>query len=105
MRLPALKHVKMEWQDDVDVIVCNDEVARGRPAPYLIFHAMEKTDVYAVSAVATVGDTVSDLEAGHNAGVGWNIGVLSGAHSRKKLESEPHTAIIDSVADLPSVFE
>ena len=104
-RLADVLVQKMEWQDDVDVIVCNDEVERGRPAPYLIFHAMEQTNVDAVSAVATVGDTVSDLQAGHNAGVGWIIGVLSGAHSKRQLKSEPHTAIIKSVADLPSVFE
>ena len=96
---------KLEWQDDIDTIVCNDDVARGRPAPYLIFHAMENTDIHTVSGVATVGDTVSDLQAGHNAGVGWNVGVLSGSHSKKMLASEPHTAIIDSIADLPSVFD
>lgn len=96
---------KLGWRDDVDTIVSNDDVERGRPAPYLIFHAMESTDVDAVSSVATVGDTVSDLKAGHNAGVGWNIGVLTGAHTRKKLEKEPHTAIIDSIADLPDLFE
>ena len=95
---------KLGWSNDLDAIVCNDEVARGRPAPYLIFHAMEKTGVDAVSTVATVGDTVADLQAGNNAGVGWNIGVLSGDHSEKELEAEPYTALIDSVADLPDFF-
>lgn len=104
-RLADLLLQKLGWEDSIDIVVCNDEVARGRPAPSLIFHAMEKSAVVAVSAVATVGDTVSDLKAGHNAGVGWNIGVLSGAHTRRKLKSAPHTAIIHSVADLPSVFE
>jgi phosphonatase-like hydrolase len=95
---------KLGWADDIDAIVCNDEVKRGRPAPYLIFHAMEKTGVDAVSAVATIGDTVADLQAGNNAGVGWNIGVLSGDTSEEELEAEPHTALIDSVADLPGLF-
>ena len=54
--------------------------------------------------MASVGDTRSDLEAGANAGVGWNIGVLSGAHSREQLEELPHTALINSVADLPEVL-
>ena len=104
-RLADVLVQKLGWQDNVDAIVCNDEVAKGRPAPYLIFHAMEKTGVDVVENVATVGDTVSDLQAGHNARVGWNIGVLSGAHTEKQLQELPHTAIITSVAELSTVFE
>ena len=33
-------------------------------------------------------------------GVRWNVGVLSGAHSREALSTAPHTHIIQSVADL-----
>ena len=95
---------KLGWADDIDAIVCNDDVKRGRPAPYLIFHAMEKTGIDAVFKVATIGDTVADLQAGNNAGVGWNIGVLSGDTSEEELEAEPHTALIDSIADLPGLF-
>ncbi len=104
-RLADVLITKLDWNDDVDIVVCNDDVARGRPAPYLIFHAMEKALVKSVDAVATVGDTVADLQAGNNAAVGWNIGVLSGSHSRKKLKREEPTAIIGSVADLPAVFD
>ena len=104
-RLADVLIEKLGWSNDIDAVVSNDEVERGRPAPYLIFHAMEDTGVEAVSTVATVGDTVSDLKAGDNAGVGWNIGVLSGAHSRRELKAEPHTAIIDSIADLPALFD
>jgi len=50
--------------------------------------------------VACVGDTTLDLLAGHNAGVRWNIGVLSGAHGRPALEGAPHTHLLPSVADL-----
>lgn len=104
-RLADVLIQKLGWLDDIDAVVCNDDVSAGRPAPYLIFRAMERTEVKAVRGVATVGDTVSDLQAGDNAGVGWNIGVLSGAHRKKALKAEPHTAIIGSVADLPELFE
>jgi phosphonatase-like hydrolase len=93
----------LQWETEVDAIVCGDEVKQGRSAPYLIFHAMEATGVQSVHHVANVGDTAVDLRAGYNAGVRWNIGVLSGAHDRQQLEKEPHTHLLPSVADLPEV--
>jgi len=92
------------WRKLADTFVCGDDVAKGRPAPYLIFHAMEATGVDSVHAVGTLGDTVLDLRAGHNAGVKLNIGTLSGAHDRARLAACPHTHIIDSVADLPRLL-
>ena len=81
-----------------------DEVAQGRPAPFMIFRVMEKTGVVDVRRVAVVGDTTLDLEAGWNAGVGQIIGVLSGAHGIDRLNKAPHTNIVGSVADLPGLW-
>jgi phosphonatase-like hydrolase len=89
----------------VDAIVCGDDVTRGRPAPDLIFRAMQVAGVSDARRVVCVGDTVLDLQAGNNAGAGWVIGVLSGAHSRAQLEMEPHTGLIASVATLPRLLE
>ena len=91
-------------RDTVDAVVCGDDVAQGRPAPYLIFHAMEASGIGDVRRVAAVGDTTLDLAAGSNAGVSWNIGVLSGAHDRASLEKAPHTHILTSVAALPTLW-
>ena len=92
------------WKNGVaDAIVCGDDVALGRPAPYLIFRSMELTGVTSVHRVMCVGDTVLDLQAGHNAGVRHVVGVLSGAHKKEQLEKEPHTHLIASVAALSSV--
>jgi phosphonatase-like hydrolase len=94
------------WADGiVDAVVCGDDVRRGRPAPYLIHRAMETTGVTSVFKVANVGDTTLDLWAGHNAGVRWNIAVLSGAHDRGMLAGAPGTHIIESLADLASVWD
>lgn len=91
------------WEENVaDAVVCSDDVVRGRPAPYMIFHAMEATRVISVHRVASVGDTVNDLQAGWHAGVRWNIGVLTGAHRKEQLEQAPHTHLLPSVAALPS---
>jgi phosphonatase-like hydrolase len=87
----------------VDAIVCGDDVALGRPAPYLIFRSMELTGVTSVHEVMCVGDTVLDLEAGRNAGARYVVGVLSGAHKKAQLEQAPHTHLIACVADLPTI--
>ncbi len=93
------------WEREVvDVVVCGDDVRRGRPAPDLIFCAMEAAGVSDARQVMNVGDTVLDLQAGQNAGVRWNVGVLSGAHGRSMLEQEPHTHLLDSVASLPDFW-
>lgn len=89
----------------VDAVVCGDDVPHGRPAPYMIFRAMERTGVINVRRVVNVGDTVLDLESGWNAGVAQNIGVLSGAHLREQLLWAPHTHLLPSVADLPGLFQ
>ncbi|HET7371664.1 MAG TPA: phosphonatase-like hydrolase [Gammaproteobacteria bacterium] len=90
--------------DVADAIVCGDDVSLGRPAPYMIFRAMERTGVIGVRQVVNVGDTVLDLEAGNNAGAQGVVGVLSGAHSREQLERRPHTHLLASVADLPRIL-
>lgn len=96
----------MRWDGDlINAVVCGDDVAQGRPAPYLIFRAMEMSGVTSVHRVTNVGDTVLDLQAGQNAGVRCNIGVLSGAHTKEQLEREPHTHLLSSVAMLPALWK
>jgi phosphonatase-like hydrolase len=90
----------LNWEVDVvDTMVCADDVSQGRPAPFLIFRAMEQTNVQSVHRVMNVGDTDVDLHAGYNAG--WNVGVLTGAHDRETLSRAPHTHLIESIAELP----
>jgi len=95
----------LDWnRGTVEAVVCGDDVARSRPAPDLIFAAMERCEVTRVERVANVGDTVRDLEAARGAGVRWNVGVLSGAHDRATLARAPHTHLLASVAELPALF-
>lgn len=95
----------LSWDEGVvDAVVCGDDVRRGRPAPDLIFRAMGEAGAADARRVVNVGDTVLDLQAGHNARVRWNVGVLSGAHGRELLEQAPHTHLLDSVAALPDLW-
>jgi len=80
-----------------------DDVAAGRPAPYLIFQAMEATGVRDVRRVLVAGDTTRDLQAGCNAGVAAVVGVLTGGQDAAALGAEQHTHILPSVADLPAL--
>lgn len=91
-------------QGVVDAVVCADDVPQGRPAPYLIFRAMEAAGIHSVHRVANVGDTTLDLQAGRHAGVRWNVGVLSGAHPEEQLRRMPHTHLLPSVRELPTLW-
>jgi len=92
------------WADRLDAWVCGEDVPQGRPAPFMIFRAMERCGVVDVRRVAVVGDTRLDLEAAWNAGAGWRIGVLTGAHDRATLAAGPHTHLCDAITALPSLW-
>ena len=103
--ITALLLSSLGWDRGLaDVVVCGDDVSRGRPAPDLILAAMRAAGVEDSTRVASAGDTTLDLRAGEAARVGWNVGVLSGAHDRTALVAAPHTHILASVAELPELF-
>jgi phosphonatase-like hydrolase len=93
------------WRGEVDLALSPADVGRGRPEPDMILGAMSRLGVAHPEAVAVVGDTVSDLEAGARAGAGAVVGVLSGAHDEATLTAAPHTAIIADVTGLLPLLE
>lgn len=97
---------RLGWHDSnlLDATVTSDEVARGRPHPDLLYKAMERTGVKFTQAVAKVGDTPADLGEGASAGSGLNIGVTNGSHTKKELESHPHTHLISDLRELPALI-
>ena len=88
---------RLGWEEYFAAIICSDDVLQGRPAPFMLFHAMEAARVDSVANVMAVGDTPLDLQAGTNAGLGAVVGVLSGASNSETLRREPHTHILRSV--------
>ena len=95
---------RLGWEDLFDRVLASNDAPAGRPAPYLIYRAMMDLQAHDVRRVAVVGDTPLDLQAGMNAGAGWVIGVLSGAHGLETLGATPHTHLLPSVAALPALF-
>ena len=95
------------WREKGLVDMCLDVESTqgvGRPAPFMIFHAMQNLGIQSVHEVIKIGDTPADLLSGYNAGCKGNIGVLSGANHREVLEKYNHTHILDSIRDLPELI-
>lgn len=63
---------------------------KGRPYPYMIFKNIETLEVTSVEHVIKVGDTISDIKEGKNAGV-LSVAVLEGSSemglSQKEYEA------------------
>lgn len=75
-----------------DVWVSPDGVGgKGRPNPYMIFANMQALGLTAVGNVIKVGDTISDIREGVNAGV-WTVGVVEGS-SELGLSQEEYEAM------------
>ena len=51
---------------------------KGRPYPYMIFANMQALGLSSVKNVVKVGDTISDIKEGVQAGV-WTVGVVEGS--------------------------
>lgn len=60
---------------------------KGRPYPYMVFRNMEALGVQDVRKVIKVGDTVSDIREGKNAGV-LSAGVVIGSSEMGLTEAE-----------------
>jgi phosphoglycolate phosphatase len=100
---PATKHTLLDalgWRPLIDLALSPADAGRGRPWPDLPLAALLKLGGGAVSELAVVGDTASDIESGLRAGAGVVAGVLTGTASRAELEQAGAPYIIDSIADL-----
>lgn len=108
-----------------DCVLCAEDAPRGRPAPFLIYEAAMRLDVYPLTGIVKVDDTAVGIQAGRNAGC-WTVGISRTGNcvglSPEELESlAPHERkerveaasltlteagaheVIESVADLPAV--
>ena len=71
-----------------DFIITPDAVGgHGRPYPYMMFRNMEALGVIDARRVAKVGDTVSDIREGKNAGC-ISIGVIEGSSEMAMTQDE-----------------
>ena len=57
-----------------DAAVCASDVPAGRPYPWMCYQNAMHLQVYPMEAIVKIGDTLSDIEEGLNAGM-WTIGL------------------------------
>jgi phosphonatase-like hydrolase len=88
------------WRPLIDLALSPADAGRGRPWPDLPLTALIRLGGGAVSELAVVGDTASDVEAGLRAGAGLVAGVLTGSSSREELEKAGTPHILDAVTGL-----
>ena len=79
-----------------DCVVCSSDVPAGRPYPWMCYRNAIDLGVYPLEAMVKIGDTISDIEEGLNAGM-WTIGV---AMTGNELGLREEEAISLEPADL-----
>lgn len=87
---------KLDMQDFVDTWV-SAQTWGGRPKAHMIHACMRNAGIDDVRQVAKAGDTVLDIQEGVQAGVGFNIGVLSGADGVATLRNQGADVVIDDI--------
>ena len=88
------------WRPLIDLALSPADAGRGRPWPDLPLTALLRLGGGAVTELAVVGDTPSDIESGLRAGAGVVAGVTTGASSRERLAAAGAPLIMDSVSEL-----
>lgn len=97
---------KLNWKagGTFDALVTADDVAHGRPAPDMIFAAMELCGISDALEVAKVGDSIVDIAEGKSAGCGLTFGVTTGAQTFGQLKTANPDFILGSLVELKDII-
>ncbi len=110
-----------------DCIVTPNDVPAGRPYPFMCFMNAARLGVYPFKSIVKVGDTISDIQEGVNAGI-WSVGIIKGGselglkneqvlkmnpsellHKMNNVRDKFYAAgahyVIDSITELDKVVE
>lgn len=98
---PIMKHVTQaaaSYGFMPDAVVTSSDVKTGRPAPYMCYLNALILDVFPLSQMIKVGDTVADILEGINAGM-WTIGLTLSGNEIGLTEEETESL---GISDLKS---
>jgi phosphonatase-like hydrolase len=98
---------KLNWKKQVhyDLIITSSEVARSRPAPDMIWRAMELLGIQSADKVIKVGDSCTDIIEGKNAGCRFSIGITTGAQTHDELLTSSPDFVIDQLNELLPIIK
>jgi phosphonatase-like hydrolase len=106
---------KLHWNEGLDqnyagnalinASISSDHVIASRPAPFMIFRAMELCNVTDVRKIIKIGDTPSDLSEGKNAGCGYSFGVTNGTHAKSELEKYENDGLLENLFQFKTKLE
>jgi len=89
----------------INASISSDQVIASRPAPFMIFRAMELCNVTDVRKIIKIGDTPSDLAEGKNAGCLYSFGITNGTHSKSELEIYENDGLIENLIQFKTKLE
>jgi phosphonatase-like hydrolase len=98
---------KLGWRkgQEFDDLITASDVKNCRPHADMILLAMHKFGIQNPLDVVKVGDSITDIEEGKNAGCGLSIGITTGAHSREQLLSANPDFIINNLLEIPAMIK
>ena len=70
-----------------DYVITASEVPQGRPYPWMCYENAKVLNVYPMKSMVKVGDTISDIKEGINAGM-WAVGIIKGSSELGLTEEE-----------------
>lgn len=92
-----LQHLRLE--DLFDMVLCSGEVSSPKPHPETIHHICQKLSVSPSRAIM-IGDSVTDMVMGKQAGVALSIGVLEGGVTPKEELEKVADLVVYSIREL-----
>ena len=92
------------WGRQVDLVLCPEDCPRGYPWPDPMLCAMLRLGVTDVRETAYAGGTESGILCGRRAGAQIVAGILTGGHTRDRLQRAGATHLLGSFAELPGVL-
>ncbi len=95
---------KLSFTIKIDSAICPSATIKGRPEPDMILHTMKILGIDDPRRVVVLGDTPSDMMSGKAAHSALVVGVLSGSGEADELLNAGADVVINSVADLATLF-
>ena len=90
-----------------DAVVCSSDVPAGRPCPWMCYVNAINLQVYPMNAMVKIGDTLSDIEEGINAGM-WTVGITRTGNEMGLTQNEvnllSHLERVDRLSTVESRF-